>query len=131
MSEFQKKTIKPSRSVPIRFIGRIIAETEWTTKHDSWMRFTVWETRGGAYIAVTEGDEPGKPDQVHCSVTVVEPINRAGRYQLTEGGALLTADIDRDETAMQIAVLDHFDWHDRAKAMLKRELGWAPVIEVA
>lgn len=118
MTEFQPKTLRPSRSAPVRFKGRIIAETQWDTRDGCWMRFTVWETRGGAYIAVTDGDVPGKPDQVHCSATVVEPIivNAAG---------------DRDETAMQIAVLDHWDFHDRAKAMVKRELGWSPFVVVA
>ena len=116
--EYQAKTLKPSRSAPVRFKGRIIAETQWNTREGCWMRFTVWETRGGAYIAVIDGDVPGKPDQVHCKVGVVEPI-------------IVNAEGDRDETAMQIAVLDVFDHHDRAKAMLKRELGWSPVREVA
>jgi hypothetical protein len=119
--EYQQKTLRPSRSVPVKFKGRIIAETEWSTKHDTWMRFTVWKTKGAAYIAVIEGDVPGKPDQVDRTVTVVEPIpklERDGTHQL-------------DETAMQIAVLDAFDWHDRAKSLLKRELGWSPVWEVA
>ncbi len=116
-TEYEPKTLKPSRGAPVRFKGRILAETEWDTKDGCWMRFTVWETRGGAYIAQISGDVPGKPDQVHCTVGVVEPI--------------YDEDGERDETAMQIAVLDHFDWHDRAKAMLKRELGWSPRIEVA
>ena len=116
-TQFDPKTLKPSRGAPVKFIGRIIAETQWDTKDGCWMRFTVWETRGGAYIAQISGDVPGNPDQVHCSVSVVEPIT-------DDAG-------ERDETAMQIAVLAGFDWHDRAKAMLKRELGWAPVVKVA
>ena len=117
MTEFQPKTLRPSRSAPVRFIGRIIAETQWDTRDGCWMRFTVWETKGGAYITEIAGDAPGKPDQVHCTVGVVEPI--------------YDEDGERDEIAMQIAVLGHFDFHDRAKAMLKRELGWAPVVVVA
>lgn len=116
--QFDPKTLKPSRGAPVKFIGRIIAETQWTTNDGCWMRFTLWETRGGAYIAQTSGDVPGKPDQVHCSVTVVEHV---GTFPIGE----------RDEIAMQIAVLQHWEFHDRAKAMLKRELGWAPCIEVA
>jgi hypothetical protein len=119
--EFSPKTLRPSRGAPVRFIGRIIAETQWDTKDGCWMRFTVWETKGRAYITEISGDAPGKPDQVHCTVGIVEPIPkllRDGTHQL-------------DPTAMQMAVLDTFDWHDRAKAMLKRELGWSPYIEVA
>lgn len=115
-NEFNPKTLKPSRSVPVRFKGRVIAETQWDTREGCWMRYTVWETKGGAYIAQIDGDVPGKPDQVHCTVTVVEPI-------IDEAG-------ERDETAMQIAVLNGFEWHDRAKALLKRKLGWTPVREV-
>lgn len=135
--EYQAKTLKPSRSAPVRFKGRIIAETEWTTGEGCWMRFTVWETKGGAYIAQISGDVPGKPDQVHCTVGVVEPIWKPGS---AVGGEVETnlgtmrpigGEPERDETAMQIAVLDLFEWHDRAKAMVKRELGWAPVREVA
>ena len=140
--EYQAKTLKPTTSAPVRFKGRIIAETEWDTRDGCWMRFTVWETRGGAYIAQISGDVPGKPDQVHCSVGVVEPIFRSTtraecvdvverRLASDEPHKIPMEATVRDETAMQIAVLQHFDWHDRAKAMLKRELGWAPVIEVA
>ena len=138
MTDFLKKTLKPTTSAPVRFVGRIIAETEWDTRDGCWMRFTVWETRGGAYIAQISGDVPGKPDQVHCSVTVVEPILKAtGKTERViedhKPGIIESKRpvLERDETAMQIAVLQHFDFHDRAKAMVKRELGWAPVIEVA
>lgn len=118
-TEHKPKTVKPSRSVPIRFIGRVIAETEWTTRHDSWMRFTVYETRGGAYIAVTEGSVPGKPDHIDRTATVVEPIyDEAGQFG------------DIDAVAMQIAVLEHYEFHDRAKQMLKNELGWSPFVTV-
>lgn len=116
-TEFQPKTLRPSRSAPVRFKGRIIAETEWDTKDGCWVRYTIWETKGGAYIAEAAGDTPNKPDQVWRDVTVVEPIvDEAGK---------------RDENAMQIAVLGAYDFHDRAKAMLKRELGWSPYLEVA
>lgn len=135
MTEMQKKTLKPSMSAPVRFTGRIIAETQWDTRDGCWMRFTVWETKGGAYIAVIDGDVPGKPDQVHCKVGVVEPIWKEEQLlgEPNEQGIahFSPKQIVRDEIAMQIEVLEFFDWHDRAKAMLKRELGWAPVREVA
>lgn len=149
-TEFQPKTLKPSRSAPVRFIGRIIAETQWDTRDGCWMRFTVWETKGGAYITEIAGDAPGRPDQVHCTVGVVEPIYKPSdnsgwlqeinanlRGEQTAAAAFKELDQAiqqspvRDDIAMQIAVLGHFDFHDRAKAMLKRELGWAPYIEVA
>ena len=140
MTEFQPKTLRPSRSAPVRFVGRIIAETTWDTKDGCWMRFTLWETKGGAYIAVTDGDVPGKPDQVHCKVGVVEPIWKEGvevfgSERDVPVGQMVFHVTDRhrirDEIAMQIAVLDHWDFHDRAKAMVKRELGWSPFVVVA
>ena len=115
-TNFESKTIKPNRSVPLRFIGAMIAETQWDTRNGDWMAFIIYETRGGAYIAVTEGNVPGNPDRVERTATVVIPI-------VGEAG-------ERDENAMRIAVLAHFEFHDRAKAMLKRELGWSPFIEV-
>lgn len=121
MSQYDPKTFKPSTSAPIKTMARLLCEVEWTTSRDAWMRFAVYETRGGAYIAVSEGEAPGKPDQVERDVTVVEAIPKLLK-DLTH---------QRDEIAMQIAVLDHFSWHDRAKSMLKRELGWSPVREVA
>ena len=114
--DYKPKTIKPSRSAPLRFAGRILAETQWDTKDGCWMRFTVWETQGGAYVAVIDGDTPGKSDQIHCAATVIKPI-----FDVTGG---------RDETSMQIATLDAFDWHDRAKSMLKRELDWSPFLQI-
>ena len=140
--EYQAKTLKPTRSAPVCFKGRIIAETQWDTPQGCWMRFTVWETQGGAYITEIAGDAPGKPDQVHCTVGIVEPIMYYPDPQKQEREAALAAGKiwagewpaktpERDETAMQIAVLSAFDWHDRAKRMLKNELGWAPWIEVA
>ena len=120
--EYQPKTLKPTRTAPVRFKGRIIAEMKWGTGKfhpdgkECWMRFRVWETRSGAYITEIGGDVPGKSTQVHCTVGIVEPI--------------MDAVGERDETAMQIAVLQQFDFHDRAKAMLKRELGWSPYVVV-
>lgn len=113
---YLQKTVKPSRSAPMRFKGKIIAETQWDTKHDTWMRFTIWETQGGAYIAVREGDVPGSPSKVDRHVDLIEPI-------VDEAG-------ERDEQAMQIAVLDAYEWHDRAKALLRSELGWNPIVNV-
>ena len=138
--EYQAKTLKPTRTAPVSFKGRIIAETQWGTGKfqpggkECWMRFRVWETRGGAYIAQISGDVPGKPDQVHCKVGVVEPILKEEQPlgEPNEQGVahFLPKQIVRDEIAMQIAVLDFFDFHDRAKQMLKRELGWSPFITV-
>lgn len=119
--EYQQKTFKPSNSVPIRTKAKLLAETEWTTGKGSWMLFAVYETRGGAYIAVIEGSIPEKPDQIERTVVVVEPISKL----LSDHTHQL------DQTAMQIAVIEAFGGHDRAKKMLKGELGWAPVRVVA
>ena len=119
--EYTQKTFKPSNSVPIRTHAKMLCQVAWETGKGSSMRFAVYETRGGAYIAVIEGSIPEKPDQVERTVTVVEPVRvYAGNR-----------DFGRDETAMQIAVIEAFSGHDRAKKMLKGELGWNPVREVA
>lgn len=116
--EYTPKTFTPSSSIPIKTNAKLLAEGKWTIRDKDWMRFAVYQTRGGSYICVTEGNAPGKANQVKRDVAVIEPIYSSATSMI-------------DETAMQIAVLDFWGWHDRAKAMLKGELGWAPVREVA
>jgi hypothetical protein len=137
IEEYQPKTFKPSASVPIRTKAKILCEVEWIASNGTQMRFAVYETQGGAYIAVYEGNAPGKVHQVERVVTVVGPVYLPDKWVTVEieggmtGMAKVHTDPQLDQTAMQIAVIEAFSGHDRAKAMLKRELGWDPVRVVA
>lgn len=130
-------TLKPTRSEPLRFRGRIIAETEWDTNRGEWMRFEIWETQGGAYIATREGSIPGT-DRTDLEACVVEPITKSEPPVVKEvhgsdGGRILHLGPPEkvpDDPAMHRAVLDFFDWHDRARSMVK-PLKWKLLREVA
>lgn len=110
MTEYELTTLTPSRTEQLRFKGRIIAETEWTTNRGEWMQFTIWETEGGAYIATREGSIPNS-ERTDLGACVVEPIE--------------------DRQAMHIAVLRFFDGHDRARSMIRKQLKWNLIREVA
>lgn len=108
MTEFTLTTLKPSKTEAIRFKGRIIAETEWTTNRGEYMRFEIWETQGGAYIAVIEGSVPNDREKI-ITAEVIEPQD--------------------DRKAMHIAVMRFFEFHDRARSMV-RPLKWNTIREV-
>lgn len=110
MTEYKLTTLKPSRSEPLRFKGRIIADTEWDTKSGDWMRFEIWETQGGAYIAVIVGNVPGE-DREDLTAAVFPPQD--------------------DEFERRVAVLRFFDGHDRARSMIRSKLKWSLLREVA
>lgn len=134
MTEFKLTTLKPSKTEAIRFKGRIIAETEWDTRAGEYMRFEIWETQGGAYIAVIEGSVPGNREKL-ISAEVVEPIYRDDML-LVDGKAgdqfQHIAGVQKaiDRKAMHIAVMRFFEFHDRARSMV-RPLKWNTLREVA
>lgn len=114
-------TLKPSRSEPLRFWGKIIAETEWDTPSGEWMRFEIWETRGGAYIATREGSIPNS-DRTILEACVVEPIRNPD--------AMTVYDEPIDRAEMQREVMRFFEFHDRARSMVK-PLKWHLRREIA
>jgi predicted RNase H-like HicB family nuclease len=109
LSEFGSVTIRCTNREAIRFKGRLIAETEWETRHQSTMRFEIWETAGGALIGVIDGDIPGE-DKAEVSAHVALP---------------------GDEFEQRIEVMRFFDFHDRARSMVRQQLKWRLVREVA
>lgn len=122
MTEYKTTRINPSRSAPLKFKGRLLAETEWEVRQ-GYMRFEVWETEGGALIAVSEGSIEGT-DARDIRATVVEcPILNSEDLMLEHLMAMRTKE-------MRWAVMDHFDWHARARSMVKA-IGWKLLREVA
>jgi hypothetical protein len=100
--EMTQKTIRQRRGPAIRFTGAMIAKTEFDLRDDRTMRLELWQTEGGALIAVSTTDQETRAE-------VVEP---------------------GEELAMRCAVMDAFDWHDRARTMVKEQLKWKLVREV-
>lgn len=115
MTEYTLTKITPDRSAPLRFNGKCVAETEWTTSRGDTMRFEIWETAGGALIAVREGGDGGYTDAI-----VVEPTED---WRASANG--------HPPFAMVDAVLTFFQWHDRARSMVKTQLKWRMTREVA
>lgn len=108
MTDYTPTKITPDRSAPLRFNGKLIAWTQWETNRGDMMRFEIWETAGGALIAVREGGDDGYTDAL-----VVEPVEA---WQDSAKG--------HPPFAMVDAVLGFFQWHDRARSMVKKQLGW-------
>ena len=109
--EWDRQEIKPHAGPTIEFHGRLLAETKWvTTGRDPLdCAMEIWETRAGALIAVF-ASIPVDRDGFECvQVKVVEP--------------------SEDAQAMRLAVMEHFEFDNRARSMA-RKLGWDLRVEV-
>ena len=98
-------SVSRDRGSPIEFTGRLLAEAEFVRQGVDPMRhaFEVYETKAGALVAVWESEPAERGGYVRASALVVEP--------------------QEDAQAMHHAVMDFFDWDDRARGMAKK-LGW-------
>ena len=101
-NEYEPIQIKQTRGPTLRFDGRLLAENTGGP-----VELEIYETRGGALVAVSEGEMRGGIDTRAC---VVEPCD--------------------DEQAMRLAVMEFFDFDNRARTMA-RKLGWRLVREIA
>jgi hypothetical protein len=109
---FERVEIVQHRGATIEFSGRLLARDEFVTRGNDPMRieFEIWESAAGALIAV-RSSEPAEREGVEIVwATVVET--------------------GPDPLAMHCAVMDAFDWQDRARSMA-RKLGWSLRVEVA
>jgi len=124
----KKERLTPSNGPTLKFVGQQIASVEFeTTAHDPMqVGFEIWETQGGALIAYSSSF-PLDRDGVEASrATVVEPIKVDPANIGEELGSLLSGEGQPvDEQAMRFAVMDHFGWHDRARNMVRKQLGWS------
>lgn len=107
---YTPQRISPRNGPSVIFQGKLIAGHEWDAGTCD-MRFEVWETPAGAYIAATFWINGDGPNDTESEVSVVDPIE--------------------DHFAMQCAVLEHFGWHFRARSMVKKALKWILSREVA
>lgn len=110
---FEDVEITQPRGPTVCFKGRLAAETEWTTRGADPLRIALelWNTAAGALVAVVYSEPADRDDGFEdCRVLVVDP----------------TADIQ----AAHFAVMEHFQWDNRARSMV-RDLGWDLRQEVA
>ena len=103
--EYDKIRIVQSRGPTIEAEARLLASDTFEVRRDGTaMTLEVWETQGGALIAVTRGQamQGGEVREIVAAAVVPQG----------------------DEQAMRFAVMDHFDWSDRARSMVRSQLKW-------
>lgn len=107
----ERVEIPQARGPTVEFNGRLLCETSFDTRRGTplTIHLEVWESAGGALIAVTASTLPGGEGREDCRVTVVPPQD--------------------DQQAMRLAVMEHFGWELRARAMVKK-IGWSLRLEV-
>lgn len=114
MDDFTEQRMVQSRGPTIEFEGRLIASDSFNLKsgHPSKMTMEIWETRGGALIALTRSESLDDDPQWRpiTIATVVEP--------------------GPDESERRFAIMDAFDWEDRARSMVRKQLKWRLVHHV-
>ena len=113
--EYDKIRIVQSRGPTIEAEARLLASDTFEVRRDGTaMTLEVWETQGGALIAVTRGEvmQGGEVRDI-VEATVVGPI-----------GDPLSID-ELDHQTMRFAVMGAFDWSDRARSMVRKQLKWS------
>lgn len=111
-AEYERVEIVQAAGPTVEFSGRLLAENGYTTRGPQPLEITmeIFETIGGALVAVSSSTLPGNEGREDCRVTVVEP--------------------SEDVQAMRFAIMDAFEWRDRARSMAKK-LGWSLKLDVA
>jgi hypothetical protein len=109
--DWERVEIVPQRGATLEFSGRLLASDEFESRGADPMRVSleIWETQGGALVAVFSS----------------EPATRKGVEVVN--AAVVPAQADAH--AMRLAVMDFFDWDNRARTMA-RKLGWNLRVEV-
>ena len=108
---WERVEVVQQRGPTLGFNGRLLASQEFATRGHDPMRvvFEIWETTLGALVAISE----------------TEPAER-------EGIAVRNACVAKPEGDVldqRLKVMDHFQFHDRARTMA-RKLGWNLLVEV-
>lgn len=105
-AEFERVEINQSRGPKLEFSGELLCDHEFETKGRDPLRVSmeVWQTKGGALVAVTYSAPADRQGHENCSATIVEPQD--------------------DAQAMRFAVMDHFGWDLSARSMVVKKLKW-------
>lgn len=123
--DYEKIRIVQSRGPTIEADAALLASDEFDVRRDnSRMRLEIWQTQGGALIAVTRGEamQGGEVREI-VEATVVPPV-------LVDDGLMLDGSKVVETQAMHFAVMSAFDWSDRARSMIRKQLKWMLVQRV-
>lgn len=109
-NDFSPQKIVQTRGPTYRFDGRLLVADEFDAQRgDVTAGMEVWETRGGALVAVSKFTP------------------KAGGF--TDVSAI-AANPDQDELAQRLQIMDFFEWSNRARAMV-RKLKWKLTVHIA
>ena len=105
---YERVEFGQSQGWTIEATARMLAGVQFSSLGRGPCGFELWETEKGAWLAVTifEGREVGGDSSVAA------------------------IDAGEDEIARRAAALEHWRWHDRARRMAAKNLGWSMRIEV-
>lgn len=106
--EFERVEFVPTRGPRVEFTGRMLAKTE-APSLEADVELEVWETRGGAFVAMrhwipVDGEVP-----TEMQLEVVPPA---------------------EPLAMRLQVMEFFRWHQAARTMADKKLKWSLRVEV-
>jgi hypothetical protein len=111
MMTYEKQRVSQTKGPTYKFNGRLLIEADDNPRNDKnkWLINQVWETEGGAWIAVLIGANDDK-DADFVKAAVIE--------------------FDFDEQARIFEVMDALEWSKVARS-LARKMGWSLNVEVA
>lgn len=103
---FSPAEVRQTRGPVLEFDGRLLCEKTFETRGSPPLEIVleIWETSGGALIAASYSHPADCDGYEDVRAAVIPP-----------GGE----EIDR-----HCAVMDFFDWHNHARDMAKKRLGW-------
>lgn len=104
--EWERVEIAQSKGPTLEFTGRLIGSQSFAThgREPMQVEFEIWETRAGAMVAVRSTTPTDREGLELVRAAVIEP--------------------GEDQMPRRLAVMEHFDWSDRARTMAKK-LGWS------
>jgi len=111
-AEYERVELVQSRGPAIEFSGRLLCDTNFETRSGQPLEITleVWETLGGALVAVSTSTLPNDRGREDCRALVVPP--------------------QADQLAMRLEVMAFFDWANHARSMVRKALRWSLKVEV-
>lgn len=110
--EFERIELVQSRGPVLEFSGKLLASDEFTTRGRDplCIKMEVWLSQRGHYVAASFS----------------EPSDRQG-FETVRATVVKRQD---DELSMRLAVMEAFEWNDRAKSMVRKQLGWNLKVDV-
>lgn len=109
---FERIEIAQMHGPTVEMNARLLCDTSFEDRRERrTMTLELYETQGGAMVAVSAYDLGREDGQESQRATVIPPTS--------------------DVQAMRFAVMEAFNWHTEARRMVSKKLGWSLRMEVA